>query len=283
MKSSRFRILAIGAILASVFALGEESVEGGDSDHYLFIGGSLSAAEGKSYFPIASVNKRHVYVEKGEKLKRLSNRVPVIIHLRPTLSDRYVELGNFDFSFSSTLPALIEARAVSEAMRHQMGTELEIARMPKIESRGPRWRLNYDEIENLNRDTKEYQQTLRDHAEYATDVAENRLDTVHLEFDVVPDRDYSEVYAAVAVSYALPRRGESQRGSQVFARYIGDLKAGQSELVKLRSNLVQFRALDARCEVFLFEGEGTPIATNLSRRLQKMTAAEAAALLETAN
>ena len=280
MKSSRFHILSLGALFAFINAWGEESANEADLDQYFFIGGSLSAAEGKSYFPIASVTKRHLYVDKGSKLKRLSNRVPVIVQLKPALSDRYIELSAFDVSFSSSLPALIEARAVSEAMRHEMGTDLEIASLPKIESRGPRWRLNYDQIENLNRDTQEFQDNLRDQVDYATDVAENQMDTVHLEFELTPDRDYRDVYAAVAISYAFPRRDEAQRGSQVFARFIGDLEGGKSELVKLRASLVQFRAFDTRSEVFLFDGEGTPIATNLSRRLQKMTAAEVAAMLE---
>lgn len=272
MKSLRFHLWTLGAWALGALVWAVEPSQERASSGYWFIGGTLSAAEGKSYYPISSVTKRHLYIEKGAKEKRLSRSVPVILQLGPAISDSLIRITNLEASYSSSLPALIEARAVSEMMRHEMGTDVEISTLPPIESRSGRRRLNYNEIETLKMESKEYQDSLRDHADFGADAAENRVDTLHLEFGMTPDRDYRNVYAAFAVSFDMPGRnnGEILRGSEVMARHIGDLATGEIEVVKARASLTPLRRRNTQCEIFLFEGDGTPIATNLSRRVRKI-------------
>ena len=252
----------------------EEGPTGEPIAGYWFVSGALNTDKG----PVLSLSKRHVLVDQGTKVKKMSNRSPLTLHLQPMVTERFVEIGDFDASFSSSLPGLMEARAASEMMRHQMGTENEISLLPKIETVRRRTRLNYDQIEEQNRESREYEEGMRHFAEEVAHEAERRVDTLHVTFELSPDRDYTDAYVALAVSYALPRIG--RRGSQVYARYVGDLKSGESKLTKMRVALIPFPRRDAKCELFLFHGNGQAIATNLARRVQAVTASQIAEMTE---
>lgn len=161
MKALRFQVFSIVGLswlgLSVLCAQGE----GGDAESptaYMFIGGELSAAQGKGHFPVVAMTKRHVLVDHGTGVKKISKNSAILLQLQPTLSKSIVAISNFDFSFSSSLPSRIEAQAVSEMLRHQLGTEQEIANMAKIGAGGPRSRLNYDAIEELTQETQEYQE-----------------------------------------------------------------------------------------------------------------------------
>ena len=274
MLALRFQVIGfigLSWLLGSALLAQNESSDTGTPAAYVFIGGELSAAQGKGHFPVVAMTTRHILVDHGTGVKKVSKSSSILLQLKPTLSKSIVEISNFDFSFSSSLPSRIEAQAVSEMLRHQLGTEQEIANMAKIGGGGPRSRLNYDAIEELTQETKEYQEGLLDHADQASDEAEDRVDTLHLKFDIFPEEDYADAYIAVAVSFDLQEFKGLRRGSQVFGSFVGSLRAERAETVRIRLSLRPFFRMNSVCEVFLFHGEGIPIATNRSRLLQALS------------
>ena len=71
---------------------------------------------------------------------------------------------HFVINLKPLLPSLIEARAISNMLRHQTGTATEMALVPKL-STGRRYRIDYEQLEQLKRDTDEFQKDITEQAE----------------------------------------------------------------------------------------------------------------------
>lgn len=259
----------------------DEVTESLDSESvFLFVGGELSAKQGKGTYPIHSMNKRHIILDKGTETRKVSRNSQILMRLKPTLSYSMVELNRFNFTFSSTIPAVLEARAMSEMIRHDWGTDTQISIIPDaISQSGRRRNEYYEQVEELRRENREYQEDLEDETRDMIFEAERISDTIHLDLEFLPDLDYEDAYVAVAVG-AGDSSGESTVGSnsQVVVGYLGTLRANTVEEFKLRMSLRPFHAENAVCELFLFSNDGRPIATNLSRGLKKYTREQLEAL-----
>lgn len=244
---------------------------------YMFIGGGLSAKHGDGHLPVVTMTKRHIVVDRGGSEKRISRRAPVLIQLRPVLTDTVMEVRDLQYDFSSTLPALLEAEAISKMLRYEIGTETEIALLENVFSGGGRRsRNNRDLIDELNRESEEFKEGVEGLALQQTFEAESLADTVFLSFELLPEYDYEVVYAAVAVSYETRPQVDSdraqgpRRNTQVFASYIGDLTANEIKGVKIRNSLSKYVPFAAECEIFLFYGDGKQIAIPNSRGLREV-------------
>lgn len=240
---------------------------------YLFVGGELMVKRGREHYPVLSMDRKHVLVDRGGKIRRLSRRSDVLVRLQPTFSRGFLAIENLNFSFSSMLPSLIEARAISEMLRHQSGTATQMALVPKL-STGRRYRIDYEQLEELKRNSDEFQKDVTEQAEFSAFYADEEVDKVHIELQVLPEHDFEDVYLAVAVGFDQPasKKEDSDmvRVHRVGSRYVGTLRAGQMEELKFQVALNPFIPRNAECELFFYHGEGDEIATNLSRRFRKM-------------
>jgi len=269
------------APLPLIAQLVDEEAERLDSEAvYLFIGGDLSAKQGRGSYPIHSMSKRHIILDKGTETRKVSRTAQIFMRLKPTLSYSMVEVNRFSFTLSSTIPAVIEARAMSEMMRHDWGTDTQIAVIPDSLSDSRRRRNDYyEQVEELKRENREYQEDLEDETQNLIFEVEKIKDTIHLDLELLPELDYEDAYVAVAVG-AGSDSGDSTVGSnsQVVVGYLGTLRANTVEEFKLRMSLKPFRAENPVCELFLFSDNGRPIATNLSRGLKRYTKEQIEAL-----
>lgn len=276
--------LTMAIALAPLSLIAQVAVEESDTSKsesvYLFIGGELSAKQGKGHYPVLSMSKRHIVLDKGTTTKRISGNSQILMRLKPNLSYSMVEVSQFDFTFSSTIPAALEARAMSEMMRHDWGTDTQISIIPDAISQS-RGRRNdyYEQVEELKRENRQYQEDLEDETRDLIFEAERISDTIHIELEFFPYLDYENAYVAVAVG----RGDESENSvvgsnSQVVVGYLGTLRANTVEAFRLRMSLKPFHAENAVCELFLFCEEGIPIATNLSRGLKRFTREQIEAL-----
>ncbi len=259
----------------------DEEAERLDSESvYLFIGGELSAKQGRGNYPVHSISKRHIIIDKGTGTRKVSQSSQILMRLKPMLSYSMVEVNRFEFSLSSTIPAALEARAMSEMMRHDWGTDTQISVIPDAISQSRQRRNDYyDQVEELERENREYQEDLEDETQNLIFEVEKIKDTIHLDLEFLPNLDYENAYVAVAVG-AGSDKGDSTVGgnSQVVVGYLGTLRANTVEAFKLRMSLKPFRTENAVCELFLFCEDGRPIATSLSRGLKKYTKEEIEAL-----
>lgn len=276
--------LTVAFCLGGTLSTAQEDTESllldGNSDSvYLYVGGDLSAKHGNGQYPVLSMTKRNIILDKGTSTKKVGKGADILLRLRPTIAYSLVDVQKFDFSFSSTIPASIEARALSEMMRHQWGTDTEIASIPKFVSRGSRSRIDYEQIEELNRETKQYQEDLQDESSVMMFDAELLVDTIHLDLELVPESDHENAYIALAVGVSDPSDNDKVGGnSQVVVEYLGTLRANRVEEFKLRMSLKPFIADDANCELFLFCENGKQVATNLSRGVKQFTREQIEAL-----
>ncbi len=247
---------------------------------YLFVSGDLSAKQGRGNYPVLAMTKRHLLLDKGTTTRRISKDAPIMMRLKPSVSYSIVGVNKFDYSFSSTIPATIEARAMSEMMRHEIGTDTALSTVPRTFGAGGRSRLDYDQIEELTQDNVRFREDLIDETDQLVHYAEKIVDTIHLDLELSPEIDYEDAYVAVAV-------GENNAGgnpgvgsnSQVVVGYLGTMRANQVERFKLRMALRPFVGDNAVCELFLFCEEGKAIATDISRELKKLTREQLANLV----
>ena len=282
--SKALPLILVTLVFTPVCSLAKESEEvaGGSKSEsvYLFIAGDLSAKQGKGSYPIHSMNKRHIVLDKGTGTQKASRNAQILMRLRPTLSYSLVEVSQFDFTFSSTIPSEIEARAMSEMVRHQCGTDTEIAIIPDaINQGGRRSNAYFDQLELLKQENRQFQEDLEYEASDLIFEAERIVDTIHLDLELLPELDYEDAYVAVAVGIG-DHSAESKVGSnsQVVVGYLGTLRANNVEEFKLRMSLKPFFAENAVCELFLFSEDGKPVATNLSRGLKAYTREQIEAL-----
>ncbi len=275
MSSFLCRGFAFAAAAMVFAAQGETSLDGDETERpvYYFVSGNLNAKSGSGHYPMVTMTKRHIVVQRSSKLRKISRDAPIIIQLRPLYTDTVVEARNLEVDFSSSLPARAEAEAISQMFRYEIGTEQEIALLENVASGNGRFRRNYDQIEELKQDSLEFQSSVEDLTLNRTYDLEDRSDTVFLSFELLPEYDYEDAYLAVAVSWT-PRGqntdGDRRTRTQVFSKYIGTLEANKVKEVKVRHNLERIVPKHAECELFLFHGEGQAIATTLSRGLREV-------------
>ncbi len=281
-KFKRLFVSCFGAITLAGVSLSDDEASSGQA--YLFIGGDLSAKQGKGHFPIVAVTKKGILVDNGMDLKKVAKNSPVLLQLRATVTDTLVKVEDFDVAFSSSLPSRIEATALSDMTRHQFGIEQEIANLENVHAGRGRYRQDYERIEELQREDDEFQSSLRDHLDEASHNAEKLADTAHLKFNLLPDDDYEDAYVAVAISFFGRNSKSGNRGekkfSQVYVSYLGDLRKSRVEEVSLRLNLKFIVREVAECELFLYCENGKQIATNLSRGIQTISEARAQEIRE---
>ena len=140
-----FLLLLIGAGQGFAADLSRPEAASDDEMIYLFVGGELMIKRGREHYPVSSMTQKHVLVDRGGKIRKFSRQADVFVRLKPTFSRGFLAIENLDFSFSSMLPSLIEARAISDMMRHQTGTETQMALIPKLTT-GRRYRIDYEQL-----------------------------------------------------------------------------------------------------------------------------------------
>jgi len=102
-------------------------------------------------------------------------------------------------------------------------------------------------------------------------------DLINVRFDLLPETDLKNVYCAMVVRYLQKddsNSGKFAKVKMVRMKKIGNLDTGRPNKVRFSYPLSEGFVNDKGIEIFLFSGDGKPLATNLSRNLRPLTVEE---------
>jgi len=102
-------------------------------------------------------------------------------------------------------------------------------------------------------------------------------DIINVKFDLLPETDLKNVYCAMVVRYLQKddrNSGEFAKVKMVRMKKIGNLDTGRPNKVRFSYPLPEGFVNDKGIEIFLFYGDGKPLATNLARNLRPLTIEE---------
>ncbi len=248
---------------------------------YLFMGGDLSAQHRKAHLPVVSVNKKHILLDNGANIKKVSRTAPCRLTRNIVLSEDFVEVIDLDYTFTSMAALKAHSQAISDGFFMEASTELEVNRIQGELDRGgddipegERLRME-GEIRELNYSNDNVQSTIQDMIETDSFYLEGKKDMVFFDFEILPSTDIKDAYCAVVISFE-PETPEDAIGNNTFVRvrYLGDLLANRGQKVKFSSQLLPFPDENVECEVHIYSNEKGQVATNLAKGLKPMTSAQ---------
>ncbi len=261
------------------YANNEEEVAG-----YVFLGADLRAKQGDKFFPIAAVDKRNIHIEKGSRIRKVENTAVCSLTNNIILSENFAEILSFDYKFASMSSGQAEADAFAQMFRTEALADATVSKKE--------WEFqqvndtSHDNAPDVEAAAAEMKQDSIDYNDYVEELVDTgslsgsmKNDTIFVDFEILPQNDLPSAYCAVVVSYDHPdeeKNGIPVREAFVRARYIGDLKKGEIERIRFSRKLSQFQETNVQCDLLLYSNEFGQVATNLSKALKPVTAAQAA-------
>lgn len=273
-------MVLVGALALFAWSCAQESEE---AEGYVFVGGDLSAKKGKAYYPVLKVSKKGIFIEGEFGVKRVHKKVPVSLSLKPAFSERFVEFLDLDFNVTSSRVSRAEAAALSDMS--YVGTQSDIAAghvkagIMAMEAAGIRGRAleqEYEKLEEIETDSADLQGQIHQSIEDGDHEIQRFGDTVYLKGEY---RSLSEVKDAYFVLGIRSTRVHAKTGrpfefSDARLGYLGDLAEGEVSKLKFRAVYPEFDMGNVVWELYLFSGDGSPVASSRSKGLRALNAKE---------
>ncbi|GAB5558683.1 MAG: hypothetical protein SynsKO_03300 [Synoicihabitans sp.] len=240
---SRSRILLAVALCSPVWAQSPPSSE--ELPSYLFLSGKVKVNIKKDRLPIRNFDGE--YFHFAESQKSLSADASVRAWLQPVmvLSNYYADISGLSYRLGSERNDEDKNRPLRPAQDQPLFQETELDARTKAH------------IENALREFK----------------GSRWIDTLDGRCEITSTRSVENAYAALVLSIdqVIPRVSQAIRRTAVNLVPVGNLAAGESRTLEFNTQFPLFEALSADLEIFLFDGSGKHIATNLSRGLEELT------------
>lgn len=256
--------------------------------HYVFLSGQISAAVSEEYFPIEEFDGDRLRLSGIKKRLRPVGNLPCSMKPVVAISNKYAELSNLSYRFSSNKAEMAELMALNEMnaeqIRFEQGQNFEQSLATgtffqgggsmggiSLEPGGgaPFFENSAQEISELDR--LSYDQSLDDPDKFGANLLQ---DTISLRFALQTRQDMDNTYAAVVLSFieqSAKKRMQGIRRSVVRVIPIGDVKSGVSRDMKFTCTFPEHDVNDAKVDVFLFDGNGDHVATNLAKAIKEIT------------
>jgi len=271
--------VVIGSLAIAFSAFADDTVAR-ESGYYAFISGDLVAAYKSGFLPVLSGDKKGVYVDTDRGIKRI--RYSAECRLIPSLgiSDQIITITDAKYGFDNLRQSQLEASAMTEVMREEAAVERTallrgggIAGSPP-EGPSEEVQADIDEMKEIQSENSEFvRESLEDDAYSRGELS----DLINVRFDLLPETDLKNAYCAMVVRYLQKddsNSGKFAKVKMVRMKKIGNLDTGRPNKVRFSYPLSEGFVNDNGIEIFLFSGDGTPLATNLSRNLRPLTMEE---------
>jgi len=257
-------IVASGLLiaLATIGLSGQESASG-----YLFLGTEPSAKSGKSYFPIATMDKKKIHVDEGTKLKKVSPSSPCRVSLKTKISSQFVEVLNLDFDNSSMANLRRSSDAVADMQLADSQSEAKIDLLRKDGA-------SEAQMDEVKQQSDEFQDRVKKDVDDGNFELDELADTVFVKGEFLPKTDVIGAYCIVVVTSRnqdFKSREYTGKYQGARAKYIGDLSKGEIRKFKLRFALNEFNLRRAEYQFHLFSESGEQVAMSNSRALKGLT------------
>ncbi|MDA7641059.1 hypothetical protein N8787_05410 [Opitutaceae bacterium] len=275
----RIRNLIIGSLAIAV-AVSVSAADDSESGYYAFSSGDLVAAYKSGFLPVLSGDKKGVYVDTDRGIKRISYSTECRLLPKLLISDQVVTISDVKYGFDNLQQSQAEASAMTETMRNEAATERTIlmrgggiAGSPP-EGPSEEVQAQIDEMKTLQKENSEFvKESLENDAYYRGELC----DIINVRFNLLPETDLENVYCVMVVRYLQRDFNFAEKYSKarvVRMKKIGNLDTGRPNKVRYSYPLPEGFVNDKGIELFLFYGDGNPLATNLSRNLRQLTVEE---------
>ena len=292
MKLSKLSNLSVACLSLSVFTnLSAQDVQE-DPGGYLFFGTEASAEAGKSHFPIVGVDNKHIYVDGGTGVKKVSQRASVRTRPELKLAEQYVNVLDFKFSASSMENTKRAAQLVADMQFQEMQSEVEVALLrSQMDNGGDVFGGDLSaadqgiasQIEEVQQETSDFQSSMQDALDTGAFEIYDFVDTVFVRGTLDPLTDIPGAYCVVVVNYDVVDISSLEiegRNRVARVRYLGDVTAGELLGIQLRVLVNEFPEDSATYEFHLFSQDGEQVALSNSNRLKPLTPEQVATFRE---
>ena len=239
IKSTSLKVAACASVLC-IAALCKADEPSEPIEGYAFLGGNVSAYIKDLRFDVVSVDKKFLYLANGQTKKKAKLDTPCSIRIEPAFSQQLLDVHDLKFEYTSFAQTAKESRAIRDSLEFPDGQLNEAVR---------------DMVNNQG---------------FHNDAV---VDTVHADFNLLPEQDITGAYCAIVVYYEsiMTKTNKIKKpGAFVRVHYIGNLTQGEESKIRIQKRLKSFVVENARCELVFFNGKGDPIASSESRGLSRV-------------
>ena len=292
MKLPKLSNLSVACLSLSVFTnLSGQDVQE-KTGGYLFFGTEASAEAGKSHFPIVGVDNKHIYVDGGTGVKKVSQRASVRTRPELKLAEQYVNVLDFKYSASSMENTKRAAQLVADMQFQEMQSEVEVALLrSQMDNGGDVFGGDLSaadqgiasQIEEVQQETSDFQSSMQDALDTGAFEVDDFVDTVYVKGTLDPLTDIPGAYCVVVVNYDVVDISSLEiegRNRVARVRYLGDVTAGELLGIQLRVLVNEFPEDSATYEFHLFSQDGEQVALSNSNRLKPLTPEQVATFRE---
>jgi len=261
--------------------IGDEELTSGekDSGYYLFLGADLRAKHKSGLQPIMSANRRGIFIDTEKGLKRVPWKTPCTLAPKISLSGELIAIEDVSYDFVFRKRGQLESNAMRDQQRMESGTEVGISKLNAELNMNPN--MSDDERDQIEQQISDLRDNQQDFDEFVQDEIDGDKfdsdtldDSIYLSMNVTPTIDLKNAFCAMVITFKkYDQRAGKVAGKGVIVRVwkMGDLMADIPSKVKMDAQLVMGVYDESTFEFFMFNGDGKPIATNLSRGLQMLT------------
>lgn len=235
----------------------------------------------KQSLPVVSANRRGVFVQTDKGLKRQRYDAKGLT-FRPTKarSSMLVTATKMDFELANLAAERRQATAAgaleSEAQQAQDYSD-------RVNS-APEARLAVllgpgDTVESVTSDAVDARETAENLSAASARLAGRyqSADKIFFEYTLVPNQPIEHVSAAIVLRHnAVDNRGKitANRLTILGLEKIGDLEAGKPNRAKFGLTFTERFVSELSVQVYLFDGDMTPIASNLAGPVRELAAGQ---------
>lgn len=240
----------------------------------MFLGVEPLVKTAKSFLPIKSVKKKHIFVDNGDNAKRLPIQTPCVLRTQWIMTEKFAEVLEMKTSM-----ALTGSQTETDALANMIQNERRSAILAADARNSGDGRLAAS-IEERNRD---YQSSVQDLIERGELVEEGLADTITIRSSILPQLDIDDASIVACVTYDIqdPETGSVlQRGGSAKAYYLGDLRMGEVHEIKFRAVMKSFKEEGAEVSMHLYSSNGDQVALSNSQNLKSLTPEQAKKLRE---
>jgi hypothetical protein len=222
--------------------------------------------------PIVSADKKGVYVADGKRERRVPWSTPCRASAKTSVSNQLMAVENMSHDFYYGKTSKTEDRADSDIRKKDRDIAFQIAQIGP----GGAGSSNAEAIAALEKERDNFEDQVESMIYEKTLVVEGHADSVSMRLSLTPSVHVQEALCAVMVVYRKTGKNlkTSERRLAVGVQRWGDLVENTPKDVSFTLFLAEGYYRDARLELFLFSGDGSPLPSNLSRNLQMLTNAE---------
>ncbi len=272
-------LLAIAILPLPSFANSEISdFETDPNPHYAFLSGTLSAKIKEEIHDVTAFDGKKLEFDGVSKKSRPQSSTPYYFSPKVSVTNAFAEIQEFDYSFTSDASTRSRSEESGHAMHYDTITNIAEVNPAILDKDGNFDPADEEEQEENVQEMREKNQAAQEYAqrifEGGFSAEEAYFDAVHISMDIIPNRDIRNAYGAVVLSYddenPLLRMQNVQR-SIVRVFPIGFLQNGVPNRVKCKPTFDEDRYSNPSFEIYIFSGNGTPVATSNSKALKKLT------------